>query len=125
MKVAIYVRESGTLKYKPASPRAMYPSNVTFCLRYTLGGKRRWEQLSVSTYKEAQAASLKRLGDLIIEECEKDSLGAKISRNLALPAPRPKPEPQTVIKPGELMLDAAIDKYLENVATKSSKTSSG
>jgi hypothetical protein len=75
--------------------------------------------------KEAQAASLKRLGDLIIEECEKDSLGAKISRNLALPAPRPKPEPQTVIKPGELMLDAAIDKYLENVATKSSKTSSG
>jgi hypothetical protein len=50
MKVAIYVRESGTRTYKPASPRAMYPANVTFCLRYTLGGKRRWEQLAVSTY---------------------------------------------------------------------------
>ena len=87
MKVAIYVRESGTRKYKPASPRAMYPANVTFCLRYTLGGKRRWEQLAVSTYKEAQAVSLKRLGDLITEECEEHSLGAKISRNLVLPAP--------------------------------------
>ena len=36
MKVAIYIRESGTRQYKPASPRAMYPANVTFCLRYTL-----------------------------------------------------------------------------------------
>ena len=35
MEGAIYVRESGTRKYKPASPRAMYPANVTFCLRYT------------------------------------------------------------------------------------------
>ena len=61
MKVAIYVRETGTRQYKPASPRALYPANVTFCLRYTLGGKRTWEQLSVSTYKEAQAESLRRL----------------------------------------------------------------
>jgi len=112
VKVAIYVRESGTRKYKPASPRAMYPSDVTFCVRYTLGGKRRWEQLSVSTYKEAQAASLKRLSDLITEKCEETSIGAKISRNLALPAPRPKPEPKPVAQPGELMLDAAIDKYV-------------
>ena len=123
MKVAIYVRESGTRKYKPASPRAMYPASVTFCLRYTLEGKRRWEQLSVSTYKEAQAVSLKRLSDLITESRREDSLGAKISRNLALPAPRPKPQP--IIQNDGLMLDAAMDKYLENVATKSSKTSSG
>jgi hypothetical protein len=91
MKVAIYVRESGTRKYKPASPRAMYPANVTFCLRYTLGGgKRRWEQLSVSTYKEAHAASLKRLSDLITESCQESSLAAKISRNLNITAPRPR-----------------------------------
>ena len=38
MKVAVDVRESGTRKYKPASPRAMYPSDVTFCLRYTFAG---------------------------------------------------------------------------------------
>ncbi|HKF04557.1 MAG TPA: hypothetical protein VKB49_19700 [Candidatus Sulfotelmatobacter sp.] len=61
MKVAIYIRESGTRQYKPASPRAIYPASVTFCLRYTLGGKRKWEQLTACTYKEAQAASLKRL----------------------------------------------------------------
>jgi hypothetical protein len=90
MKVAIYIRESGTRQYKPASPRAMYPANVTFCLRYMLGGKRRWEQLSVSKYKEAQAAALKRLSDLITEKCEETSIGAKISKNLALPTPRPK-----------------------------------
>lgn len=125
MKVAIYIRESGTRQYKPASPRAMYPASATFCLRYTLGGKRRWEQLSVSTYKEAQAASLKRLSDLITEVCTKDSLGAKLSRNLNLPVPRPRPEPKPVVKTGELMLDAAIDRYLENIATKSSKTSHG
>jgi integrase/recombinase XerD len=125
MKVAIYIRESGTRQYKPALPRAMYPADVTFCLRYTLGGKRRWEQLSVSTYKEAQAAALKRLSDLITEKCEETSAGAKISENLALPASRPKLEPKPAARTGELMLDAAMDKYLENVATKSSKTSRG
>jgi hypothetical protein len=35
MKVVIYIRESGTRQYKYASPRAMYPDNATFCLRYT------------------------------------------------------------------------------------------
>src|SRR5579864_3772520 len=125
MKVAIYVRESGTRKYTPASPKAMYSSSVTFCLRYTLGGKRRWEQLAVGTYKEAHAVSLKKLSELITASCKEESLGAKISKNLALPKPHPKPEPKPVAKQGELYLDAAIDKYLENVATKSSKTSRG
>jgi hypothetical protein len=106
VKVAIYVRQSGTCRCKPASPRAMYPASVTFCLRYTLGGKRRWEQLSVSTYKEAEAVSLKRLSELITESCQEESLGAKISRNLALPTPRPKPQP--VVQNDGLMLDAAI-----------------
>ena len=92
MKVAIHIRESGTRQYKPASPQAMYPSDVTFCLRYTLGGKRRWEQLSVSTYKEAQAESLRRPGDLITEKCEETSIGAKTIKNLALPAPAPGTE---------------------------------
>ena len=103
----------------------MYPANVTFCLRYSLGGKRMWEQLSVSTYKEAQAESLRRLGDLITEKCEETSIGAKISKILALPAARPKSEPKPMAKPGEPMLDVAMDKYLENVATKSPRTSKG
>lgn len=124
-KIAIYVRESGTRKYKPASPRAMYSTNTTFCLRYTLGGKRHWEQIDAKTYKAAQAASLKRLGDLITEECEKTSLSTLVQKTFKISKPRPKPEPKLVIKPGELMLDVAIDKYVQNVQTKSSKTSTG
>ncbi|MBZ5720751.1 MAG: tyrosine-type recombinase/integrase [Acidobacteriia bacterium] len=125
MNVAIYTRESGTRKYKPASPRAAYSPDTTFCLRYTQDGKRRWEQLDVKSYKEAQAASLKKLTELITESCkQKPDIGTVISRNLNLPAPQPRP-----LKPiqpsGELMLDAAIDKYIENIEHKSSKTSSG
>ena len=125
MNVAIYTRESGTRKYKPASPRASYSPDTTLCLRYTQDGKRRWEQLDVKSYKEAQAASLKKLTELITESCkQKPDIGTVISRNLNLPAPQPRP-----LKPiqpsGELMLDAAIDKYIENIEHKSSKTSSG
>jgi len=125
MNVAIYTRESGTRKYKPASPRATYSPDTTFCLRYTQDGKRRWEQLDVKSYKEAQAASLKKLTELITESCkQKPDIGTVISRNLNLPAPQPRP-----VKPiqpsGELMLDAAIDNYIENIEHKSSKTSSG
>lgn len=35
------------------------------------------------------------------------------------------PKPKPVVAAGGLLLDAAIDRYLENVATKSAKTSSG
>ena len=125
MKVAIYTRESGTRHYKPASPRAAYSPNTTFCLRYTQDGKRRWEQLDVKSYKEAQKESLKKLTELITESCKrKPDVGTVISRNLNLPAPRPKPA-KPVQPTGELMLDAAIDKYVENVQTKSAKTSGG
>jgi integrase/recombinase XerD len=125
MNVAIYTRESGTRKYNPASPRAAYSPNTTFCLRYTEQGKRKWEQLDVKSYKEAQAASLKKLTELITESCkQKPDVGTKISRTLDVHAPRPKPT-KPVQPSGELMLDAAIDKYVENVQTKSSKTSSG
>ena len=123
MKVAIYTRENGTRQYKPASPRVAYSPNTTFCLCYTQDGKRKWEQLDVKSYKEAQAASLKKLTELITESCkQKPDVGTVISLNLDLPAPRPaKPVQPT----GQLMLDAAIDKYIENVQTKSAKTSGG
>ena len=78
MKVAIYIRKSGTRQYKPASPRAMYPDNATFCLRYTENGKRVWKQLDVKSYKEAQAASLKKLSELITEDCKETSFSAKV-----------------------------------------------
>jgi integrase/recombinase XerD len=125
MNVAIYTRESGTRKYTLASPRAAYSPNTTFCLRYTEQGKRRWEQLEVKSYKEAQAASLKKLTELITESCkQKPDVGTVISRNLNLPAPSPKPA-KPIQTSGQLMLDAAIDKYIQNVQTKSAKTSGG
>ena len=65
MKVAIYIRESDSRQYKPASPRAAYSPNTTFCLGYTQDGKRKWEQLDVKSYKQAQAASLKKLTEPI------------------------------------------------------------
>ena len=111
MKVAIYIRESGSRQYKPASPRAAYSPNTTFCLRYSQDGKRKWEQLDVKSYKEAQAASLKKLTELITDSCkQKPDVGTVISRNLDCPAPRPaKPVQPT----GQLMLDTAIDKYID------------
>lgn len=42
-----------------------------------------------------------------------------------IPAPAPAPQTKQQAQSNELMLDAAIDRYLENVATKCSKTSTG
>ena len=123
MKVAIYIRESGTRQYKPASPRAMYSANVSFCLRFTQNGRRKWQQLDVKSYKEAQAASLKKLYELMAEDCQKPNpIADAIRREIGTPRPAiPKP----VVPTGEFMLDQAIDRYLENVESKSSKTSNG
>jgi len=90
MKVAIYIRESGTRQYKPASPRAAYAPDTTFCLRYTENGKRKWEQLDVKSYKEAQAASLKKLSELISDSCkEKPHIGVVLRQKLNPPRPVP------------------------------------
>lgn len=126
MKVAIYIREPQTRKYKPATPRGLYAPNTKFCLRYTLNGKRTWEQLDVSSYKEAHAISLKRLSELITESCkEQPTWSDKLRESFKLPTPRPKPEPKPALSADDFMLDKAMDKYLENVETKSSKTSQG
>jgi hypothetical protein len=53
IKVAVYIRKSGTREYAKASPRANYPGGTIFCLRYTHDGKRKYETLSVPDYKQA------------------------------------------------------------------------
>jgi len=118
MKVAIYTRESGTRQYKPASARALYAPNTTFCLRYTDQGKRKWQQLSVSTYKEAHAASLQKLSELITDSCkETPTVSMQLQQNFNLPTPRPLQLPRSghqlkpQSQPNELTLDAAIDRY--------------
>ena len=78
----------------------------------------------MKSYKEAQATSLKKLTELITDSCkQKPDIGTVISRNLNLPAPRPQPVKH--VQPTGLTLDVAIDKYVENIEHKSSKTSHG
>ena len=38
IKVAVYIRNSGTREYEKASPKTNYPGGTIFCLRYTQGG---------------------------------------------------------------------------------------
>jgi integrase len=119
IKVAVYIRKSGTREYEKASPRANYPGGTIFCLRYTQGGKRKYETLSVPDYKQASIAAQQKSIALQFEAI--NPLKKPASKSAPTPVPQPKPQ----IQSGELMLDAAIDRYLENVATKSSKTSTG
>jgi hypothetical protein len=57
IKVAGYIRNSGTREYEKASPRVNYPTGTTFCLRYTQQGKRKFATLSVPDYKQANIAA--------------------------------------------------------------------
>jgi hypothetical protein len=57
IKVAVYIRKSGTREYEKASLRANYPGGTIFCLRFTQFGKRKYETLSVLDYKQANIAA--------------------------------------------------------------------
>jgi integrase/recombinase XerD len=119
-KIAVYIRKHGSRSYEKASPRKDYPSGTIFCLRYTLGGIRKYETLNVPNYAQANIASQKKSIELQMAAAQQQ-FGKR-------PAPTPKPVAQPAPHPsptGGLMLDAAIDRYLLNVETKSSKTSSG
>src|SRR5262249_52019455 len=120
IKVAVYIRKSSTREYEKASARANYPSGTIFCLRYTQHGKRKFETLSVSDYKQASIAAQQKSIALQLDAINplKKKPESKLERT---PVPQPKAQTQS----SEFMLDVAIDRYLENVATKSSKTSAG
>ena len=120
IKVAVYIRKSGTREYEKASPKANYSGGTIFCLRYTQHGKRKFETLSVPDYKQASIAAQQKSIALQLDAI--DPLKNKPASKAA-PTPVPRPKPQT--QSNELTLDAAMDRYLENVATKSSKTSTG
>ena len=124
-KVSLYIRHSGTRKYEKANPKTLptYQGKLlpdaTFVLRYVRDGKRVFETLKdCPDLKTAHERRLTREIDLL-------------RGTSAAPAPRPAPTPKPVTpaptdaSPGTLMLDAAIDRYQENVALKSSKTSNG
>ena len=119
-KIAVYIRKHGSRSYQKASPCKDYPSGTIFCLRYTLGGIRKYETLTVPNYAQANIASQKKSVELQMAAAQQQ-FGKR-------PAPVPKPVAPPVRQESptsELWLDAAIDKYIENVQTKSSKTSGG
>jgi integrase len=120
IKVAVYIRKSGTREYEKASPRANYPGGAIFCLRYTQGGKRKFETLSVADYKQANIAAQQKSIALQL-----DAINPLKKKPASTPAPTPALQPKQHAQSNELMLDAAMDRYLENVAKKSSKTSTG
>ena len=55
MTVSLWVRETvgGKRKYRKLNKKRIYPNGTVFCLRYVLGGKRRWETLDVTTQNAA------------------------------------------------------------------------
>ncbi len=91
--VSLYVRESGTRKYKkvPERKRPDYPSTTTFVLRY--GST--WETLKVDSLAAARAEKIQRELDLL---------------HGGRPTAKPKPE-RAALK----MLDAAIDEYRDEI----------
>jgi integrase len=118
-RVTLYTRQSGTRKFKRITDRQTFaggnfPAGTIFCLRYKHHGKRVFETLKdCPELSTAQQRQLERKLDLM--------------RGTLPPAPEPKPATAkpvaTAHQPGILMLDAAIDQYLENAKLKSAKTS--
>lgn len=123
-KVSLYIRHNGSRKYEKLTGKSMFaggnfPAGTIFVLRYVRDGKRIFETLKdCPNLKTAHEQRLTREIDLL-----RGTSAAPAPR----PAPTPKPVPQASApaSPGTLMLDAAIDRYQENVALKSSKTSNG
>jgi integrase len=123
-KVSLYTRHNSSRKYERVSAKASFgkgafPPGTIFILRYVREGKRVFETLKdCQDLKTAHERRLTREIDLL-----RGTSAAPAPR----PAPTPKPVTQTPMAPssGTLMLDAAIDRYKENVALKSSKTSNG
>src|ERR1700731_2957249 len=123
-KVSLYTRHNSSRKYEKVSAKASFgkgtfPPGTIFVLRYVREGKRVFETLK-------DCPDLKAAHELRLTR-EIELLRGKVAAPAPRPAPTPKPVAQTPTAPssGTLMLDAAIDRYLENVALKSSKTSNG
>ena len=114
--VSLYLREHSTRKYVRADPKIQYPLGTIFVLRYTHpNGKRAWKTLPASlSYKEA----------LLKAHLLQIALIAGYD-NEGVPLPALTPVKPRVVQPDVPMLDAAIDRYLANTATRSDKTVSG
>lgn len=121
-KVSLYVREHGSRKHVLANPKSVYPLGTIYVIRYVRDGKRTWETLTnCPTFHEAKVAVMRKETALLTKDSQDLNVWQKQYRD-GKPAPAKAPEE---VKPGELMLKAAIERYLENIQLKSAKTSSG
>jgi integrase len=107
-RVKLYTREHTTRKFIPANPKTIYALDTIWVLRFTVQGKRKWEFIEAKDYRDAYLKASQKDIALQLE---------------AIKNPTSEPAPQSSDE--GLMLDVAIDRYLDNVATKSSKTASG
>jgi hypothetical protein len=103
MKATIYTREPGTRKFKKARAR-FYADGTVFVLRTADS----WETLGTVSFSEAQTTAAQRRLDF-----------AKGFRAMELAGTK---QPQPAAKMNALMLDAAINKYFDFIATKAVAT---
>lgn len=101
MRVTLYVRESGTRKYRKANHRTIYPAGTIFVLRYA----GRWETLNAQNFTEATVAAKRKEADLIQH-------GVQRKTEVKL-----KSKPQS-----DLRLADEVRTYLDNVSKLSKKT---
>lgn len=114
-KVLLYVRHHGSRKYEKVSDKASFrggnfPPGTIFVLRYLREGKTCFETLK-------DCPNLKTAFELRVER-ELDLMRGKVPARTPRPAPATIPVAQTPSNAasGTLMLDEAIDKYLEHVS---------
>jgi integrase/recombinase XerD len=122
-KVSLYVRHNISRHYEKLTGKQTFkggnfPEGTIFVLRYVREGKRCFETLK-------DCRNLKAAFELRAAR-ELDPLRGKVPAHTPRPASvKAAPAASTNASPGTLMLDAAIDRYKENVQSKSSKTSTG
>lgn len=117
-RVKLYIRDSVTRDRYPAY-KAEYPQGTIFVLRYLEKGRRIWKTLGAVPYQQAVGAAKLAEAELFNRDSTNYDTSRAITRKDPVPeyvAPEPPPADLPVaVRPSVLMLDRAIDLYIENI----------
>jgi hypothetical protein len=75
LAVSLWIRETvgGKRRFVKPNKKKIYPVGTIFCLRYTAGGKRRWETLRVPRLNSALVARATEEAALLLESLKRNS----------------------------------------------------